>query len=71
MTTPFPLNDGQVEQRAYQTGVNDGVAIAETYLADVAKRFHKELKRGMLQAMTSSTITSITPHKCNCKFCDL
>jgi len=62
----FPPNNFNED---YQRGKEDGFNIAESYLTEITKRFYKEIKKGMLKIM--ATTSTVSNHKCNCEFCDL
>lgn len=51
----------------FEAGKEEGFKIAESYLKTLTKKFYKEVKKGLLERMATTTTT---PHSCNCEFCN-
>lgn len=52
-----------------QQGREEGFKIAESYVKEITKKFYKDIKKGLL--MNMATTSTASSHKCNCDFCDL
>ncbi len=52
-----------------QAAKDEGFAIAEGYLIEITKEFYKQMKRGLLTQM--ATTSTFSTHKCSCEFCKI
>jgi len=62
-------NQFKIYDPEIQAAKDEGFAIAESYLIQITKEFYKQMKKGLLTRM--ATTTTFSTHKCNCEFCNL
>lgn len=59
----------QKENENYRKGRDEGFECAANYMQEVVKKLHKEMKKGLILRM--ATTSTATTHKCNCELCDI